>query len=292
MLIMDRDAFRVVYDVVVHGKKPRLEEGFLEECINVASKNKVLLHFLRVADIRSETRFREEAKYKRFLEYLRIVAEALDGLSYVFIKLRKPVVYVPSDIDVLIDRRHVVEAIARLVKKGFNVVVAEPYCVTMVRGDCIVDLYIYPTMGGVIYLDSEELFRHVERSLFNDIEVPVLRTYTEALMAIAHAVYKERIYTLNDYVTVKLWFSEKTLELAKKLRCLDAVSKALAIHRLVEEQSVVLPYRIPFAEWIDILRSKIVYDRLSRVTLLNIFKTLGDRRFGKLIVSKLTRETY
>ena len=260
--------------------------------IYIASKNKVLLHFLRVADICSETRFREEAKYKRFLEYLRIVVEALDGLNHVFIKLRKPVVYVPSDIDVLIDRRHVVEAIARLVKKGFNVVVAEPYCVTMVRRDCVVDLYIYPTMGGVIYLDSEELFRHVEYSLFNGIEVPVLRTYAEVLMTLAHAVYKERVYTLNDYVTVKLWFSKKTLELAEKLRCLDAVNKALAMHRLVEKQSIVLPYRIPLAEWIDILRSKIMRDELSRATLPNILKTLRDRRFGRLILSKLTRETY
>ena len=68
-----------------------------------------------------------------------------------------------------------------------------------------------------MYLNSRELMKHVEKASFNGIEIPVLKSYAKALMAIAHVVYKERIYTLNDYVTVKLWFSEKVLELAKDL---------------------------------------------------------------------------
>ena len=40
-----------------------------------------------------------------------------------------------------------------------------------------------------------------------------METYAEALMAITHAVYKERVYALNDYMTVRAWFSAKTLKL-------------------------------------------------------------------------------
>ena len=292
MLAVSKDAFRVVYDAVVRDWKPRVDGKLFEECIGVAAKNKILLHFLRVLDTRSDVRVCEEARYKEFLGNLRIVAETLEGLNHVFIKLRKPVVYMPSDVDVLVARNHVVKAVARLRARGFRIEVVEPYCVTMVRGDCVADLYIYPTMGGMIYLDSKELFEHIEHSLFDGLEIPVLKTYAEALMTIAHAVYKERIYTLNDYVTVKKWFSKKTLKLAEKLCCLEAVNEALAIHKLVEERGIVLPYRIPFAEWIDILRSKITCDKLSRATILNVLNTLRDRRLGKLVISKLTRETY
>jgi len=99
--------------------------------------------------------------------------------------------------------------------RGFRIEAVEPYCITMVCGGCIVDLYVYSTMSGVIYLDAEELMRHAEYTSFNDLEMPALKTYAEALMTIAHAVYKERIYTLNGCITVKVWLSEKTLKLAE-----------------------------------------------------------------------------
>jgi len=291
-MVVERDAFRAVYAVLIHSEKPGIDDVLLRKCIDIAAKNKVLLHFLRVLDIRDDTRLSEEAEYRRFLRDLYMVAETLDGLNHVFIKLRKPVAYVPSDIDVLIARSHIVKAVARLRDRGFRIEVVEPYCITMVRGGCIVDLYVYPTIGGMVYLDAVKLMEHVERISFNSLEMPVLKTYAEALMTIAHAVYKERIYTLNDYIAVRTWLSEKTLRLAEELRCLDAVNEALAIHRLVEEHGVVLPYRIPFAKWVNILRSKILRDELSRATLLNVFKTPRDLRFGKLVVSKLARETY
>lgn len=292
VLVMNNNVFRIVYEAVVYGKRVSLSRGTLVRCIEVASKNKVLLHFLRALDVRVDARLREEARYRRFLEHLRIVVSALEGLDYVFIKLRKPVVYVPADIDVLVDRGQVSEAVHRLMRWGFRVEVLEPYCVTMVHGDAVVDLYVYPTLGGMIYLDAGKLLEHRVFAEFNGIVIPVLETYVEALLSIAHALYKERIYTLNDYVTVKSWFSRKTIRLAEELQCLNAVEEAFIIHRLVEEHSLALPYRIPLTGWIRLLGSKISCDELARSTLPNLFRALRDRRFGKLVVSKITRETY
>jgi len=289
---MDNGAFQIVYDVVVRGKRMPLDGDVLAECIEVASKNKVLLHFLRALDIRSDIRLREEARYRRFLGNLSVVVDALEGLDYVFIKLRKPAIYVPADIDVLAARNRVPEAVSRLMRRGFSVEVAEPYCVTMVRGSTIVDLYVYPTLGGMIYLDVGKLLEYGVFAEFDGVEIPVLETYAEALITIAHALYKERIYTLNDYMTVRAWFSTKTIKLAEELNCLDAVEETIIIHRLVEEQRLALPYRISFAKWLGLLGYKILRDGLARATLSNLPKTLKDRRFGKLILSKVVRDTY
>lgn len=286
------EEFRIVYKVVVRGERVSLSNELLKRCIEVAAKNKVLLHFLRRANVESFARLHEEARYRRFVEMLSIVAEALEGLSHVFIKLRKPVIYVPSDIDVLIDRNEIGKAVSKLRSRGFRVEVMEPYAITMTRGGAVVDLYVYPTLGGVIYVDGSKLFEHSEVAEVHGLRIPVLKSYAEALLAAAHAIYKERIYTLNDYVTTRLWLSSRAAKLAEELECIDAVKISLAINHLVEEQNLGLPYKVPLIRWIEILERKIARDRLSRATIPNLAKALASRRFGNLVVSKIFREAY
>ena len=83
-------------------------------------------------------------------------------MPYTFIKLRKPVRYVPSDIDVLIDASSIRHAYLRLKALGFRAEVIEPYTLTVTKGSIIVDLYVHPTVAGVIYADGNELLRHKE----------------------------------------------------------------------------------------------------------------------------------
>ena len=120
----------------------------------------------------------------------------------------------------------------------------------------------------------------------------LLKNFTEALLIIAHAIYKEGIYTLNDYLTIRSWFSKKTFELARKLNCLNAVMEAKTIHYLVEEHNLTLPYKIPFARWLMILEHKILLDPLTRTTIVNLAKSITYHRFGNLVLSKLIRKTY
>ena len=162
----------------------------------------------------------------------------------------------------------------------------------MAQDGIIIDLYIHLTLGRMIYIDGSKLMEHKEYTSFNGIEIPVLKTYAETLLAIAHAIYKERIYTLNDYVTVRSWFSKRSIRLAEELNCLDAIREVNVIHHLVEENSLILPYRIPFTRWLRLLEHKILYDKLTRTTILNLTKALKDHRFGNLVLSKLIKETY
>ena len=48
----------------MYSEELSIDRSVLERCIEVAAKNKVLLHFLRVLDIRNRVRFCEEARYR------------------------------------------------------------------------------------------------------------------------------------------------------------------------------------------------------------------------------------
>jgi len=285
-------AFELVYKVVVDCRNVRIDPQSVDEVLRVASLNKVLLHFLRATGFEGELRRREEARLENVVEVVERIAHIFRGLDYTFFKLVKPVTYMPSDVDILVAYGDISSAFSRLRKLGFTAEVIEPYCITMVRGASIVDLYLHPTLGGVIYLDARKLLEHRRLADFHGIEIPTLETYAEALVSIAHAVYKERIYTLNDYATVKKWFSKRTLRLAEELECQQAVSLALQVHKAVERGEITLPYRIPIPLWVKVLASKVRYDKITRSTTFSLLKSLKDRRLGKHIVSKLTRETY
>lgn len=285
--------FRLVYEVIVRGKKLKVDEEVLREALKVASSNKVLLHFLRALDLRGSVRWEEEARFRKFLRDLSDVVKALEGLDYLFIKLMKPVVYVPSDIDVLISRKSLKVAIGRLKDRGFKVEVMEPYCITFKSSNStILDLYLYPTLANVIYLDARRLFEHAFNADFYGLELPTLAPHAEALLSASHAIYKERIYTLNDYLTVSKWLTVESICLAKEVKCEQAIEVANLINELVAKGDLSLPYKLPLPYWFTSLIGKAVRDELTRASLRSLLKSLRDRRVGRQILSKLTRISY
>lgn len=289
----ERVAFNRVFEAVVDGVwEPTVIDDDSGVLVRVASENKVLLEFLRVSRIDDGLLAGEEARYKRFLYTLGVVSRVLDGLDYAFFKLVKPIHYVPADIDVLIGRSDVARAVYRLSSHGFRVEVAEPYTVTLVRGDAIVDLYVHPALGGVVYLDGGRLLDYKTSMVWNGLELPVLERDVEAIVVASHAVFKEKLFTLNDYITIREYITRRTIELARELNAYTAITMSLQIIKKTGEGMVTLPYKIPVGKWITLLASKIVKDRNTRGTLPNLLYAARDKRFGKLIIDKFTRETY
>ena len=285
--------FSSLYRVLVLGEAADLDGSGFECLVRLAGYNKVLLGFLRAVDYRGFLRDREEARFRVFLDRLRLVSRALRGLDHVFVKLYKPVSYVPADIDVLVSRRDMSRAVSRLRDLGYRVEVSEPYCVTLTRGGSIIDLYTDLTLGGgLIYLPSELVFSSVRYVDFSGLEVPVPSRGVEALIAAAHAVYKEKIYTLSDYLTTRSWLSRESIEYASRY-CLDqVVSEALAINNMVDSGRIELPHRVPLARWLRIHIQKIASDPIARASSIAMLGILRDPRLGRLIVSKLTRISY
>ncbi|MCC6019217.1 MAG: hypothetical protein LM601_09320 [Candidatus Verstraetearchaeota archaeon] len=175
---------------------------------------------------------------------------------------------------------------------GYNIAVKDSYCITFVKSDSIIDLYVHPSLGGMIFIDGGKLLEYKCLREFNGVEIISLESYVEALVSAAHAIYKERIYTLNDYFTVKEWATEETFKLAKKLRCTSSLNLVVKINEAFEEGLVEAPYKIPVTTWAKLLVRKIINDPLTRSTSKNLVSPIGSKRGLKLLKSKFIRETY
>lgn len=267
--------------------------GVGEEYVaSLASLNKVLLGYLRRSESRGPFRAREERRFRVFLEALAGVSEALEGLDHVFIKLRRPVEYVPADIDVLVGPGDVAEASLRLRGLGYRPVERDPYTLTMERGPIVVDLYTHPALGGMVYMDPGPLWGAVEDARVHGLRLRALKPYAEALLAATHATIKEAIYTLNDHLTVTLWADRRTLELAVETRNQEALRLALGVSRLVSEGAIALPWKMGAPQWIALLARKTAGDSLARATSPNLLKALLGRRAGRLVASRALRSSY
>ena len=187
----------------------------LSSLIDLASKNKVLLQLLVKLDVKNSLRESQEETLENIVRLVEFLSKDLDGFSFAFFKLVKPVSYVPADIDVLVKYDEREEIIRRIKELGFRVKVKEPFCTTLVKDSFIIDVYVHPTLGGMIYMNGQRLLDYVSIKEFNGIKIRTLEGYVEALVSAAHAIYKECIYTLNDYFTVKEWQRKKLLGLLK-----------------------------------------------------------------------------
>lgn len=204
--------------------------------IRHARKNKVLLEFLRAMDIRDGMRKSEEYRYTSVLMVAREVVRALDGLRYSLFKFFRPIVYVPANIDVLVSRSDLVWTVYALLKRGFRIVVLDPYCVTLARNGFIVDLYACPSLAGLALIDDRDLLDHAYRDSINGVEAYTLKYYAEALVVAVHSILKERIFTLNDYITIKSRITGETFELAKETYSTMALEKALELSQNWKEE--------------------------------------------------------
>jgi len=91
---------------------------------------------------------------------------------------------------------------------------------------------------------------------------------------------------------LRQWTTKKTIRLARELRCEEALKTAINLNRKIRLGMLETPYKIPTPKWLAMLARKFQTDCLTRATSINMLKTLTNKRTGKLLASKLTRETY
>ena len=194
------------------------------ELLRDAERNKVLLELAERTNA-TEVAEAEKSKLKQVVEIAAEVHEALKDVDHVFIKLVKPVRYVPADVDVLTSRPK--KAAANLVRRGYKLVVKEPYTITLKKNGVNVDLYLHPSVGNIVFLRAEQLRGEVRQADFHGVKLPALKPPAETALTIAHAVYKDGKVTLNDVVTYLRW-RDGTLEKCREWKCLDAAGRFLA----------------------------------------------------------------
>jgi len=272
----------------------RIAGGSIGELIELAKLNKVLLGFLRRVGYEGPLRVVEESLYRRYMAEVVRVTKALRGLDYALYKFRKPIEHVSVDIDVLVRYEHLLKAVKALASIGFRVEVLEPYTVTMVRGEAIVDLYTHPSFAWIVYLDGERLLEEVETIEIDPVgvEVRALTVEAEAIATVAHAIYKEHMYLLSDYYVTREWLNTKALGLARELKAGEAVETALRLNEQIEKGLVEAPIKFTPVQSIEILARKFVEDSSFRATTINTLRLAMRKRTMQQLIWRIKRKTY
>jgi len=274
---------------ILEGGSSSLTEGDGQKLTELAAENKVLLQFLRVVGSEGTLRVEQEKAIWEVTRTASKISGALEGCSYAFFKLLKPIAYVPADIDLIVRLDEVRKVSKGVSGLGFSPSVKEPYCITFTKGSSIVDVYVHPTFGNVIYLDGQAILNHVAEADFNGVAIPSLKPHAEALVVASHALYKEQRYTLNDFFTVDKWASKRTFELARELDCEMALEFAIGLNKLMRRGAADAPYAVKFPEWLTLMSHKFMDDNLTRGTSLKFLTAVRDRRTGPMIVSRMSR---
>jgi hypothetical protein len=258
-----------------------------------ARKNKVLLQLLRETRMDERRREEQEKRHREMLDAAAHVAEKLRGLNYAFIKFFKPIAYVPSDIDLILSPDDLKESINRLERGGYKLVVREPYCVTVKKSE-IVDLYIHPCVANIPYMNGSSLLDNSRDIQIDSVGSRTLSLEAEVVLTAAHAVYKEQLFTLNDYFTVKRWNNEKVPVLAEATKTMPALNLAFSIARILERNSnPSFPYKINLGACLAIFSMKFLEDSFMRSSIPRIIPKLrNDDRLIASAIARVGRTTY
>ncbi len=262
----------------------------------IAKLNKLYLAFLRSvdSDVLREERLVEEARFMRYVRNVVDVVKVLKGLRYALYKFRKPVDHVSVDLDLLIHVDDVPKAVARLRSIGFEIVVVEPYTVTLRKGGFIVDLYTHPAFAWIVYMDGQKLLQeHSEDMEIAGVEARGLTREAEAVVTAAHAAYKEHVVLLLDCITIRGWLTRKGIEIAKEFEVEKSIEIVETICRSIESGALEAPYRIPLPHLAKLYIDKIARDTNFRTTTPNIAKYIAGRKgVGYTLLWRLRRKSY
>jgi hypothetical protein len=255
--------------------------------------NKVYLAYLRRVRSPEGELLREERRYRWFVGNTVEVVGALGGVDYALFKFRRPVEHVSVDLDVLVGGGCVGRAVRALKSLGFEVVVSEPYTVTLSRRGFTVDLYTQPSFAWTVYLDGGRLLReHREELEIGGFRAYGLTREAEVVVAAAHAVYKEHMVLLLDCITAWTWTNKRTWSIALELRARRALEELLTACSMIWEGLVEAPYKLKPHVILKAYTEKMVEDPVFRATVPNMLRYITTRRAGAQILARLRRRSY
>jgi hypothetical protein len=265
----------------------------VERLAELSRLNKVYLAYLRRVRSPEGELLREERRYRWFVGNTVEVVGALGGVDYALFKFRRPLEHVSVDLDVLVDNGCVGRAVRALKSIGFDVVVSEPYTVTLSRRGFAVDLYTQPSFAWTVYLDGGRLLRdHREELEIGGFRAYGLTREAEVVVAAAHAVYKEHMVLLLDCITAWTWTNKRTWSIALELRAQRALEELIKACNMIREGLVEAPYKLKPHVILKAYTEKMIEDPIFRATTPNMLSYITTRRAGAQILARLRRRSY
>lgn len=282
----------------------------------LAQKNKIGLLYCSACNYQDENL---TARHELLMRTLGEVSDLFNknSVDYAVFKTVKPFKTTPSDIDVIVSDSALTHASSVLKDAGYKVLAEDSYSATMSK-NMIVDLQLQPSVSNLPYLDKDYLMNSRTRRTVNGIEFYGLSDEAEITVVACHSVYKELMFTLNDYYTItilaqrvqindilraaQITKNENVFKIIMGL-CQQITERAFGTTDLrVCETSRQLglevtdvenmPVKFPLSLVVKLLLSKATRDNLVRTNVVPAFiKSISAKQISRL-VSHLGKDTY
>lgn len=128
-----------------------------------------------------------------------------DVVEWAIFKTVRPFPFTPSDVDVVVLTDGGARPLASgLRARGYSPAGGAPYTITLCdpQHDVGIDLYQEIASSRFVYLDRATLRPYRTWQVQGGVAVPLLQPVAELVAILAHAVYKEQLFTLADYLTL------------------------------------------------------------------------------------------
>jgi hypothetical protein len=289
-----------------------------DELLKLATLNKIALLYSK--SLQADGLYKELApKHELLLETVKDVTSVFNqnSINYSIFKTLKPFPTTPSDVDVLLSKQDFARAEMLLTSGGYRQVANDAFTSTLTK-KMNVDLQIQPSVSNLPYLSKTFLMENTERRNLGELEVNCPTTEAEIIVIASHSLYKEQMFTLNDYYTITLLAEradiDNLINLAKKAKVLEAVRLALTLCSNIT-QSVfnvelqvsrigrtlgfsnttmpkTLPVKFPFSLVVKLLAIKACKDEEMRRMVAPAIMRLATPGQLKRLISHITRSTY
>ena len=281
---------------------PALFGAWGRNALQVARDNKLLDLYLEMqAASGTPSRDLEASRQSRKVIQQSIAALAsraeASAVEWALFKTVRPFPFTPSDVDVVVLTDDGARPLASgLLERGYSLVGGAPYTITLcdLQNDVGIDLYQEIASSRFVYLDKAALRPYRTWQVQGSVAVPMLQPVAELVSILAHAVYKEQLFTLADYLTLRYhgqtfgqadW--DELLDLARANGVRRAVVWCLRVAKGIAH---VLGDVLPWPEAIDRAVGMALIPRKVPYHLLNP-RMLSAAIAERVAVSRLARRS-
>jgi hypothetical protein len=281
---------------------PALFGAWGRDALQVARDNKLLALYLEMqAGSRAPSRDLDASRQRRNAVQQTIAAlvscAQADAVEWAIFKTVRPFPFTPSDVDVVVVTDDGARPLASgLLTRGYSPAGGAPYTITLCdpKHDVGIDLYQEIASSRFVYLDRATLRPYRTWQVQGGVAVPVLQPVAELVAILAHAVYKEQLFTLADYLTLRSYGQtfgppdwNELLELARANGVRHAVVWCLRVARGIAH---VVGDVLPWPEAVDGAVAVALIPRKVPYRLLNPWM-LSAAIAERVAVSRLARRS-
>jgi len=209
------------------------------ELRKLAELNKIAILYSR--SLNNDSLFQKLLpKYELLLNTIEEVTSIFrnNETRYSIFKTIKPFPTTPSDIDILLYPADFEKAKALLLSSGYKRVANDAYTSTLTK-EMNVDLQLQPSVSNLPYLSRKFLMQNTVLKNINGFDVNAPTLEAEIIVIASHSIYKEQMFTLNDYYTITILAEHadpgRLLNLAKEAKVLEALRVIIALCSQITE---------------------------------------------------------